>query len=76
MECSNAGLGERNISVAWGKDSKCKGSVGSFFVLSEWADWDGEKYPFLGAKMVQVDGKRIKADTWYTLKNNKIVKVD
>ena len=32
VECKNSGLGERNISVAWGKDSKCKGSVGSFLV--------------------------------------------
>ena len=69
-------MGEHNISAAWGKDSKCKGSVGSFLVLSEWAEWDGEKYPFIGAKMVKVDGKKIKADTWYTLKNGKVVKVE
>ena len=75
-ECSNSGLGEKNISVAWGKDSKCKGSVGSFLVLSEWADWDGEKYPFIGAKMVRVDGKKYKADTWYTLKNGKIIEAE
>jgi hypothetical protein len=75
-ECSNAGLGERNISVAWGKDSKCKGSVGSFLVLSEWGEFDGEKYLFIGAKMVKVDGKRYKADTWYALKNGKVVAVE
>ena len=72
-ECSNAGMGECNISVAWGKDSKCKGSVGSFLVLSEWGGWNEENYPFIGAKMVKVDGKRIKADTWYTLKDGKVV---
>ena len=75
-ECENAGMGERNISVAWGKGSKCKGSVGSFLVLSEWDGWDGEKYPFIGAKMVKVDGKRYKADTWYALKNGKVVEVE
>ena len=68
-------MGEHNISVAWGKYSKCKGSVGSFLVLSEWGVWDGEKYPFLGAKMVKVDGKRYKADTWYALRNGKVVEV-
>jgi hypothetical protein len=67
-------MGDRNISVAWGKDSKCKGSVGSFLVLSEWAAWDGEKYPLIGAKMVKVDGKRYKADTWYELTGGKIIK--
>ena len=75
-DCSNAGMGERNISVAWGKDSKCKGSVGSFLVLSEWDNWDGKKYPFIGAKMVKVDGKRYKADTWYALKNGKIIEAE
>ena len=72
---SNAGMGDCNISVGWGKDNKSKGSVGSYLVLSEWGDWDGEKYPFIGAKMVMVDGKGIKADTWYTLQNGRAVKV-
>ena len=76
VACSNAGMGEHNISAAWGKDSKCKGSVGSFLVLSEWGNWDGDKYPFIGAKMVKVDGKKIKADTWYTLKNGKVIKAE
>ena len=72
-ECTNEGAGERIISVAWGKDSKCKGETGCFLVLSEWGNWDGQKYPFLGAVMVEVDGKSILPDTWYTLKNGKIV---
>ena len=75
-DCSNAGMGDCNISVGWGKDNKSKGSVGSYLVVSEWGDWDGEKYPLIGAKMVKVDGKRIKADTWYTLKNGKIIKAE
>ena len=73
-DCSNAGMGDCDISVGWGKDNKSKGSVGSYLVVSEWGDWDGEKYPLIGAKMVKVDGKRIKADTWYTMKNGKIIK--
>ena len=73
VKCSNEGMGERNISIAWGKDSKCKGSIGSFLVLSEWDEWDGRKYPFVNAKMVKVDGEIIKADTWYTMKNGEIV---
>ena len=74
--CSNAGMGDCNISVGWGKDNKCKGMVGSYLVFSEWGDWDREKYPLIGAKMVKVDGKRIKADTWYTLKDGKIIKAE
>ena len=71
--CTNDGAGERNICVAWGKDSKCKGAIGCFLVLSEWGPWNGKVYPFLGAVMVEVDGKSILPDTWYTLKNGEIV---
>ena len=76
IECSNNAAGERNIAVAWGKDNKCKGAIGCFLVLSEWGNWDGHKYPFIGAKMVEVDGETYKPDTWYTLKNGEIVEVE
>ena len=75
-KCSNDASGERNISVAWGPDSKCKGSIGSFLVLSEWGEWDGEKYPFLGASMAEIDGDTIKPDVWYALRNGKIVETE
>ena len=71
--CTNDGAGERNICVAWGKDSECKGAIGCFLVLSEWGSWDGKVFPFLGAVMVEVDGNSILPDTWYTLKNGQIV---
>ena len=73
VECTNNAAGEANIAVAWGKNNKCKGSMGSFLVLSEWGEWDGNKYPFIGAKMVVVDGEKIKADTFYMLKDGEIV---
>ena len=73
--CENNGAGERNISVAWGRESKCKGAVGCFLVLSEWGEWDGGKYPFCGAVMVEVDGETIKPDTWYMLRNGEICEV-
>ena len=73
IKCANDGAGERNICVAWGKSSKCKGAIGCFLVLSEWGNFDGKVYPFLGAVMVEVDGETIKPNTWYTLKNGEIV---
>ena len=75
VECTNNAAGEANIAVAWGKNNKCKGAIGSFLVLSEWGEWDGNKYPFIAAKMVVVDGEKIKADTFYMLKDGKIVEV-
>ena len=74
--CKNDAAGQANISVGWGKDNKCKGCVGSYLVLSEWGEWDGKKYPLVGAQMVKVDGETIKADTWYMLKNGKFVEVE
>ena len=76
IESSNEGMGEANISVGWGKGNKCKGKIGSFLVLSEWGEWDGKKYPFIGAKMVAVDGEIIKENTFYILKDGEIKEVE
>lgn len=75
-ESKNDGMGQVNISVGWGKDNKCKGCIGSYLVLSEWGEWDGENYPLFGAQMVMVDGETIKADTYYQLKEEKVIEVN
>ena len=75
-KCKNEGMGQANISVGWGMDNKCKGCVGSYIVLSEWGEWDGEKYPLLGAQMIFIDGENYKADTFYMLKGGKIVEAE
>lgn len=75
-ECSNEGNGERNICIGWGKNNKCKGAIGSFLVLSEWGEWNGKQYPFISAKMVEVDGEIIKEDTYYMLVNGEIKEVE
>ena len=76
IACKNTSGGFANISVGWGKNNKCKGVIGSYLVLSEWGEWDGDKYPLLCAQMVIVDGKQIKEDTFYALKDGEIVEVD
>ena len=45
-------------------------------MLSEWGEWDGEKYSFCGAVMVEVDGETIKADTWYQLIDGQVREVE
>ena len=70
---SNEGNGEANVCVAWGPKSKCRGKKGCTLVLSEWDEWDGNKYPFLGSSLVVVDGKKFKEDVWYERKNGKVV---
>ena len=69
-------MGQANISVGWGVDNKCKGCIGSYLVLSEWGEWDGEKRPLLGAQMIFIDGENYKPDIFYMLKGGKIVEVE
>ena len=51
------------------------GSVGNAIVCCERGEWDGNTYPLLSICSAIVDGKKIKADTWYTVKNGKFVEV-
>ena len=67
--------GENGIAVAWGKDGKAKGAKGCYLVLSEWGEYDGNGFPLLGAKMVFVDGEKIKEDTFYHLVKGRIREV-
>lgn len=45
-----------------------KGSIGSYIVLAEWGVDE-----IINAKMAVIDGKNIKGDTWYMLKNGEFV---
>nr|DAM18560.1 MAG TPA: hypothetical protein [Bacteriophage sp.] len=67
-----------SIAVAWGYHGKAKGVVGSYLVLADWEGnednyWAQELWTLKGAKMVRVDGDNIKEDTFYTMRNGKIV---
>ena len=63
---------EGSIAIATGIQSKAKGGLGSAIVLVERA-WNGDRYPINNIKAAIVDGEKIKADTWYTLKNGEFV---
>ena len=64
--------GAESIAVVTGYDSKAKGAVGCWLVLTE----RDEKMHILGVQAVCVDGETIKADTFYMLKNGAITEVD
>lgn len=64
---------EGSIAIATGIQSKAKGGLGSAIVLVERATWNGYRYPLNNIKAAIVDGEKIKADTWYTLKNGEFV---
>lgn len=59
--------GKESVAMAIGYDSKAKGSLGCFIVLSEWGrDQEGE-WHIIDVKSTKVDGEKIKADTFYKL---------
>ena len=65
-----------SVAIVTGYQSKAKARIGSAIVIAERGDWNGETYPLINIKAAIVDGKKIKADTWYTLKNGEFVESD
>ena len=61
-------LGDESIAIVTGRDSKAKGAVGCWIVLTE----RDSNWHILSVKAIKVDGEIIKADTWYTLKNGEV----
>ena len=77
------------VAVAWGYEAKAKGCLGAHLILSDWryigekwfdgdykTPYDVESWELAGAKMVQVDGEKIKADTYYRCVDGEVVEVD
>ena len=64
--------GKDSVAIACGRNSKAKASIGSAIVVVERDDFG----KLLGIKAAIVDGKRLKPDVFYTLKNGRIVKAE
>ena len=70
--CRAKADGKDNIAVANGYGSKARGAMGCYLVLTEYDD----DCHMLCAKMVQVDGKSVKENVWYTLKNGELMEAE
>lgn len=68
-------LKDNSISVSAGHNSRVKGKIGCWFALSEWQEKDNCLTP-LCVKAFFIDGKKVKEDVWYTLKNGKLTKCE
>lgn len=67
---------EDSIALAIGFEGKAKGALGCYIVLAEWTAEDDELDRQLKTvKCHKVDGKTVKPDTWYILKNGKFTEV-
>ncbi len=67
--------GECSVVYCAGHNSIARAKIGSWITLSEWGINKQSQYVPLCVKTEYVDGDRIKADTWYELKNGKFVEV-
>lgn len=67
--------GDGSVAIVTGSDSMAKAGLGSAIVIVERGEFNGKTYPLLNIKAAIVDGEKIKADTWYTLRNGEFMEV-
>jgi hypothetical protein len=65
--------GKHGIAAAWGIDGRAKGALGVWIVVSEWKRDENDAWYRDTVKTALVDGKKIKADTFYKLTDGKFV---
>ena len=64
--------GESSVAIVTGYGGKAKGVKGSWIVCTE----RDKSYNILCVKATEIDGEKIKENTFYTLKNGEFVKVE
>ena len=67
--------GTDSIASGIGRNGKIKAKKGNWIVLAEWV-YDNKKGSYIPkcVKTAKIDGKKLKEDTFYELKNGKFVK--
>jgi hypothetical protein len=68
--------GKESIACGLGIENKAKGALGCWIVLTEWYQDEEYNWHIKTVKTAKVDGKKIKADTWYKLENGKFVETE
>ena len=68
--------GNAGVALAAGIECKAMGALGCAICCVERGGGNGETYPIIAVKAAIVDGEKIKADTWYRLKNGEFVEVE
>lgn len=67
--------GKAGVALAAGNACKAMGALGCAICCVERGGWDGETYPIIAVKAAIVDGKTIRPNVWYTLKNGEFTEV-
>lgn len=66
--------GKAAIAAAFGVDGKARAALGSWIMCAEWvctASWH-----IKDVRAAQIDGEKLKPDTWYMLKGGEFVEAD
>ena len=64
--------GKDGTAISIGIEGRASGSIGNFLVLAEW-EFKNSVWKRIAMGLAKVDGKKIKADTFYVLKNGKFI---
>ena len=67
--------GKGSVAAALGIASKAKGVLGCWLVLAEWDKDENYNWHRKDVQCFKVDGKTVKPNTWYTLKDGRPVEV-
>ena len=67
--------GDGSVAIVTGSKSCAKAGLGSAIVVVERGEFNGKTYPLLNIKAAIVDGEKIKANTWYMLRNGEFQEV-
>ena len=68
--------GKDSVAIVTGIDSRARGALGCWIVLTERGAFDGVTYPIKEVKAFKVDGVNIKENTFYRLIDGKPVEVE
>jgi len=72
---SGASAGKGSVALATGMLSRAKGDIGSFIILTECKEIDNQ-YFIKDVKVAKVDGKSVKENTWYFLKDGEFTEAN
>ena len=67
--------GADSVGAAIGYNSVAKGAVGNWIVLAEWKRRQNSTWFPACVKAGQIDGEKLRPDTWYTLRDGEFVEV-
>lgn len=69
--------GKNGFAISTGIDGKAKGSLGCYIAVAEWTyDESADEYKLARFNAHKVDGKTIKPDTFYSLKNGEFIAME